>query len=101
MRNKLLGSLFDGGAFALSAMLAFELRFDFALPAIYLRPMEAALGIWVAAQSAAFIGARVDRENWRYTSAYDAVRIILANSVGSMLGAVIIFVLLGPWGIPR
>jgi FlaA1/EpsC-like NDP-sugar epimerase len=101
MRNKLLGSLFDGGAFALSAVLAFELRFDFVVPAIYLRPMEAALGIWVAAQSAAFIGARVDRENWRYTSAYDAVRIILANSVGSMLGAVIIFVLLGPWGIPR
>ncbi len=101
LQNRLPGTVFDGAALALSALLAFELRFDFALPAIYLRPMEAALCIWVAAQSAAFLAARVDRGNWRYTSAHDAVRILLADTLGSMLGAVLIFVLLGPRGIPR
>ena len=47
MRNRVAGYLFDGTAFALSTVLAFELRFDFAVPASYLRPMEAALGVWV------------------------------------------------------
>jgi len=101
MRSGVLGWLFDGAAFALAAFLAFELRFDFALPANYLHPMEAALCIWVAAQSAAFLGARVDRGNWRYTSAHDAVRILVADSVGSVLGGGMIFALLGPRGIPR
>lgn len=33
MRNRVAGYLFDGTAFALSTVLAFELRFDFAVPA--------------------------------------------------------------------
>jgi FlaA1/EpsC-like NDP-sugar epimerase len=101
MRNRVAGYLFDGTAFALSTVLAFELRFDFAVPASYLRPMEAALCVWVVAQSAAFIAARVDRGNWRYTSAHDAVRIVLADSAGSVLGGAVIFFLLGRWNFPR
>jgi len=101
MRNRIAGYLFDGAAFALSGLLAFELRFDFAVPAGYLRPMEAAVLIWVLAQSAAFIGGKVDQGNWRYTSAYDAVRIVLADSAGSTLGGLILFLLFGPRGIPR
>jgi FlaA1/EpsC-like NDP-sugar epimerase len=63
--------------------------------------MEAALCVWVVAQSAAFIAARVDRGNWRYTSAHDAVRIVLADSAGSVLGGAVIFFLLGRWNFPR
>jgi FlaA1/EpsC-like NDP-sugar epimerase len=101
IRHRIIGYLLDGAAFALSGVLAFELRLDFALPANYLHPMEVALCIWVVAMSAAFIAFKLDRGNWRYTSAYDAVRIVLANSAGSILGGSVIFLLLGPWGIPR
>jgi FlaA1/EpsC-like NDP-sugar epimerase len=101
LRNRIVGYLFDGAAFALSGFLAFELRFDFAVPASFLRPIKAALCIWVAAKLAAFIVARVDRGVWRYTSAHDTVRIVLANSVGSLLGGSAIFLLLGPRAIPR
>jgi FlaA1/EpsC-like NDP-sugar epimerase len=99
--RRLIGYFLDGAAFALAGVLAFELRFDFVLPANYLRPMEVALCIWVAAKSAAFIAGKADRGGWRYTSAHDAVQIVLANSAGSFISGLVILLLLGPWGIPR
>ena len=63
--------------------------------------MEVALGIWVVAKSVAFVAGKLNRGNWRYTSTYDAVRVVVANSVGSVLGGVALYVLLGPWGMPR
>jgi len=91
----------DLGAFALSTFLAFELRFDGALPAQYIHPMGVALCIWAAAKSAAFTVGAVSRGSWRHTSANDAMRIVLANSAGSILGGLVILLLVGPWGIPR
>src|ERR1039457_1845864 len=91
----------DLAAFALSAFLAFELRFDGALPAQYFHPMGVALCIWAVAKSASFIVGAVGRGSWRHTSTYDAVRLVLAASAGSILGGLVIFLLLGPWGIPR
>lgn len=91
----------DLAAFATSAFLAFGLRFDFALPAQYYRPMWVALSIWVAAKLASFVIGAVDRGSWQHTSVHDAVRIISAVSAGSVLGGAVIFSLLGPWGVPR
>src|ERR1035438_2683260 len=91
----------DLAAFALSTFLAFELRFDGALPAQYFPPMWVALCIWAGAKSAAFIVGAVSRGSWRHTSVYDAVRLVLAASVGSILGGLVIFLLVGPWAIPR
>jgi FlaA1/EpsC-like NDP-sugar epimerase len=91
----------DLSAFVLSTFLAFELRFDGVLPAQYFHPMGAALCIWAAAKSAAFIVGAVSQGSWRHTSIFDAVRIVLANSAGSILGGLVIFHLIGPWGIPR
>lgn len=99
--HRVAGLLLDGAAFAVSGFLAFELRFDFLPPANYLQPMVVALGIWITAKSAAFIAAKLDCGGWRYTSAQDAVRIVLANSAGSMIGGSAVLFLLGPWGIPR
>jgi FlaA1/EpsC-like NDP-sugar epimerase len=99
--HRAIGYLLDGAAFVLSGFLAFELRFDGTLPAIYLRPMAVALCIWFAAKQAAFISGKLDRGNWRYTSTDDVVRIILANSAGSILGGFVVIALLGPNGIPR
>ena len=48
-----------------------------------------------------FVVGAVNRGFWQYTSIYDAQRIALANSAGSVLGAVTLIALLGPWGIPR
>jgi len=73
----------DLAAFATSAFLAFSLRFDFALPAQYYRPMWVAMCIWAAAKSASFVIGAVDRGSWQHTSVFDAVRIILAVSAGS------------------
>jgi FlaA1/EpsC-like NDP-sugar epimerase len=63
--------------------------------------MEVALCIWAAAKSAAFIVGAVSQGSWRHTSIFDAVRIVLATSAGSILGGLVIYHLIGPWGIPR
>ena len=97
----LLVYFLDMAAFALSAFLAFELRFDGALPAQYLRPMVVALCIWAAAKSAFFIVGAVNQRSWRHTSVHDAVQVVLAASAGSILGGLVIFLLVGPWGIPH
>jgi FlaA1/EpsC-like NDP-sugar epimerase len=99
--HRIVGYLVDGAVFALSGFIAFELRFEGQLPGSYLRPMVAALCIWMAAKQVAFIGGKLDRGNWRYTSADDAVRIVLINTAGSILGGLVIVVLLGPNGIPQ
>ncbi len=101
IRHRLVAYFLDMCAFAVSGLLAFELRFDGLLPAIYFKPMEMALCLWVVAKSAAFVVAKLDRGNWRYTSAYDAVRVILANSAGSILGGLFLFFLPAQWAIPR
>jgi FlaA1/EpsC-like NDP-sugar epimerase len=88
-------------AFFCSGFLAFELRFDGALPAQFLHRVWTAMCVWAVLKSAAFMLGRVSWDHWRYTSAYDVVRILLASTVGSILGGSVIFLLLGPWGIPR
>ena len=87
--------------FACSGLLAFELRFDGALPARYIQSVEVAVGIWAAAKTLAFIIGAVHQEHWRHTSIYEAERIIFANTAGSIVGGTAIFFALGKWGIPR
>jgi FlaA1/EpsC-like NDP-sugar epimerase len=93
--------ILDLTAFALSAFLAFELRFDGTLPAQYFRPMGMALCIWAGAKSASFIVGAVGQGSWQHTSALDAARLVLANSTGAILGGLVIFLLAGPGSIPR
>ena len=88
-------------AFAFSAFLAFELRFDGVLPIRYLHPMESAAFVWVVTKIVAFIICKVPKGHWRHTSAYDVVRIVMANSLGSMGGGLVLFLALGLWGIPH
>ena len=96
----LLASAMDLGAFTICGFLAFQLRFDGSVPTIYAHAMRQAICIWAVAKSAAFLFGAVNRGYWRYTSLDEAVRIGLANSVGSIVGGVII-VLLGHPGLPR
>ena len=101
IRRRVAVYLMDWAAFALSALLAFELRFDGAVPGQYVHPMKVALGIWIVAKSVAFVVGKLDRGNWRYTSTYDAVRVVVANTAGSIVGGVILRLTLGPWAMPR
>jgi FlaA1/EpsC-like NDP-sugar epimerase len=93
--------VFDLIAFTLSVFLAFQLRFDGALPAVYRHSMVVALCVWTVAKLVAFFVGGVSGGYWRYNSIHEAVRVVLVNTAGSILGGTIIFVLLGRWGIPR
>src|ERR1700678_2709554 len=96
----LLASVMDLTAFTICGLLAFQLRFDGSVPAIYADAMHQAIYIWAITKSAAFLFGAVNRGYWRYTSLDEAVRIGLANSAGSVVGGVIILLLVHP-GIPR
>ena len=91
----------DSFAFALSAILAFGLRFDGLVPAKYFHSLWIATVIWVLAKTLTFAYGAVNRSYWQYTSIYDAQRIALANTAGSVLGGLVIFSVLGNWAIPR
>jgi len=91
----------DLSLFFLSTWTAFELRFDGALPDKYLHPMGIALCVWAVAKSAAFIICSVPRGHWRYSSANAAIRIVIANVVGSTAGGLVIWLGLGLRSIPR
>src|ERR1700677_4324524 len=96
----LLASVMDLAAFTICGLLAFQLRFDGSVPAVYAQAMRQAIYIWAATKSAAFLFGAVNRGYWRYTSLDEAVRIGLANSVGLIGGGAIIVLLEHP-GIPR
>ena len=101
IERRLIAHLLDLAAFAFSVLLAFELRFDGSVPVEFVRPMWIALCIWATAKTVAFVVGRVSCDHWRHTSSYDALRIFLASSAGSILGGLAILFLLGPFGIPR
>lgn len=99
--RQLLGYLTDLAAFGLSAFVAFELRFDGTVPPQYLRLIGAAVCIWAAVKSTAFIVGSVRWGHWRYTSVGDVVRIVLANTLGSFVGVAAIVFLYGASAVPR
>ena len=101
VRRRFVVYSLDLAAFALATFFAFELRFDGALPPKYFREMGVTLCIWAMAKFISFMVGGAGRVGWRHASGYDAARLILANSAGSILGGVVIFFLVGPWNIPR
>jgi FlaA1/EpsC-like NDP-sugar epimerase len=88
-------------AIALSAFLAFELRFDGALPSKYYHLFWVSLGIWLPLKLTAFVLFGVNRGLSQYTSFYEAQRIGWANAMGSLVGGIAIFLWLGPSAVPR
>jgi FlaA1/EpsC-like NDP-sugar epimerase len=88
------------GVFALSAVLAFLLRFDLRIPPAYVRRLLYVLPVWIVAKSFVFVLAHLHRGWWRYVSLADLMRIVVGNLGGSALSCAII-VLTGPHGFPR
>jgi FlaA1/EpsC-like NDP-sugar epimerase len=100
-QRRILSHLLDLSAFVISAILAFELRFDGALPAQYFHPLWVALCIWAAVKTVSFIALHVGWQHWRHTSTHDVIRIIVANSIGSIFGGACLLFLFSSGTIPR
>lgn len=80
-----LKSLVDATIFAISAILAFELRFDGTLPAAFVHGLPVFASVAIAIKTATFLLAHVNRCSWRLVSSSDLTRICAANLVGSIL----------------
>jgi FlaA1/EpsC-like NDP-sugar epimerase len=99
--RRVLGYLVDLVAFLLAAFVGFALRFDGILPDEYRHVLGTAICIWAVAKSMAFFIGSVRWGHWRYTSVNDVVRIVLANSLGSLFGGAFIVFVLGVGTVPR
>src|SRR5580698_6607779 len=88
------------GIFGLSCVLAFLLRFDFAVPPAYRAHLLFAVCLLVPAKILTFSTLKVDRGWWRYVSIRDLTRIATANLAGSILGCLGLR-WLAPDGFPR
>lgn len=88
------------GMFALSALAAFLLRFDFILPPNQLKFLFYGLSIWVVVKAVVFFAAKLDRGLWRYVSLQDLIRVGVGNLAGSAIACVCIL-WLAPAGFPR
>lgn len=74
------------GIFASAGVLAFLLRFDFAIPPHFQAHLLAGLCVWVPVKILVFYSLKLDRGWWRYASVQDLTRVAAANAGGSALG---------------
>jgi FlaA1/EpsC-like NDP-sugar epimerase len=88
------------GVFALSALAAFLLRFDFSVPREQYGHLATALMVLVIIKVIVFRIAKLDRGLWRYVSVIDVVRVGVGNLIASSIACVIILAISSP-GFPR
>lgn len=93
-------SFIQAWIFLLSGLIAFLLRFDFALPPVYLSRMVDSILIWIIVKSVVFHVAKSDRRGLRYVSVSDTYQLLVANLVSSVLSCGLILALESP-GPPR
>jgi len=86
--------------FALGALSAFLLRFDFSVPRQYLPHLWIVLGLLMVAKGLVFQMFGLDRGWWRYVSVPDLLRLCTGNVVGSLVASIGILMLV-PAGFPR
>ena len=86
--------------FAASGVVAFELRFDFRLPADCARYLLFATSIWIVVRTVVFRVAKLDRGLWQYFAVGDLIHLAVANLAASAIGCMLIL-LFGPKGFPR
>lgn len=99
--RRVLRYLADLAAFACAVVLAFGLRFDGSIPSWQLHGLLMGLCVWVSAKAVAFWAAGATRGSWQYTSIFDAMRIAIANTAGSVAGGVILYLIVTKPALPR
>ncbi len=90
----------QSGVFALSALTAFFLRFDFTVPREQYGHLVTAITVWLVVKIIVFRIARLDRGLWRYVSVVDVVRVGVGNLIASSVACVLILAIGAP-GFPR
>ena len=82
-----------------AALLAFLLRFDFSIPAFYVKILLLASAVWVPTKLISFKALGLDRRWARYVSLSDLVLLSFSNALGSVAA---LFVLLASHiGVPK
>ena len=87
--------------FALIHFLVYWLRFDSGLPAGESRNAAIALGVTVATKTIVFLAFRIYQSWNRYVSLHDLVELVKATTASSLLIAVIDYLFLLDFSIPR
>jgi len=82
-----------------SAVLAFLLRFDFAIPANFIRPLFVAIAVWLPVKLAFFRILGLDRRSARYVSLSDLVRFSVSYASAGFASLLILHPLHS--GVPR
>jgi FlaA1/EpsC-like NDP-sugar epimerase len=85
---------------ASAGLCAFLLRFEGTVPREYWRHLGISVAIWVVVKLLLFRWFGLDRRSWRFFSTHDAIRLLQANVVGSLISLPLLF-LLTPTGFPR
>jgi FlaA1/EpsC-like NDP-sugar epimerase len=86
--------------FAVSAVTAFGLRFDFHLNPLAMTQLLYATVVWLAVKTVICYCCGLDRSAWRFLSSWDALMLVVANLAGSAVSAPII-AMGAPKGFPR
>ena len=87
--------------FTLVHCLAYWLRFDSGLPPGVIRGAAIALGIAVAIKTTVFLAFRIYQSWNRYVSLHDLVVLVKATTVSSLILAVVDYLFLSGFNIPR
>lgn len=74
-------ALLDAGIVAASVWLVFSLRFDFNIPAQYMRMLPYAILIHIAAHASCFFGFKLYHRIWRYTGIEELVLLLKASGL--------------------
>ena len=82
-----------------AAVLSVLLRFDFAIPPYFAKPLRVAILVWIPVKLVAFKLLALDRRWARFVSLSDLVRLAVSNLTGSVLSAAIL-IATGS-GVPR
>jgi FlaA1/EpsC-like NDP-sugar epimerase len=99
-RTRIFSRFSQFALFIIAGVGAFLLRFEFIIPAPYLRNLFFAVATWAVVKSLVFHFYGLHRGWWRFVSTPDLTRIAAANIAGSLIGGLIIR-LFGPPGFPR
>jgi len=83
-------------SFSLSIVVAFLLRFDFAIPRAEAMHLAISLPILVIIKATIFWAYRLDFGWWRFVSVQDVLNLTTANLMGSTLSAMVIMAIIGP-----
>ena len=84
----------------ISVLAAFNLRFDYAVPAFYTRELYFAMVVWPVVKMAVFFAFGLSHGWWRYVSLPDLMRLAAAN-VAATTAVTMVTLFARPAGFPR